>query len=133
MHYEVYAYRPAPRQFAVIFMDITERKRADEQIRLQSAALEATASGVVITDRQGTIQWANPAFCRLTGYTLDEAAGKNPRDLVRFEVHDRAYFQPLWETILSGKVWQGEIVNRRKDGSLYPGGDDDYPGSQRAG
>jgi PAS domain S-box-containing protein len=102
-----------------IHLDITERKKTEEQIALQSAALAATANGVVITDRDGAIEWANPAFLKLTGYTLQEAAGKNPRVLVRSGVHDRAYFQNLWETILAGQVWRGEIVNRRKDGSRY--------------
>ncbi|HEX9012389.1 MAG TPA: PAS domain S-box protein, partial [Anaerolineaceae bacterium] len=99
--------------------DITDRRRLDEQIHLQIAALEATANGVVITDRKGLIEWANPAFTALTGYSTDEAGGKNPSTLVRSGVHDRAFYQNMWGTILAGKVWRGEIVNRRKDGSLY--------------
>ncbi len=101
-----------------IMVDITERKRTEGQIRLQAAALEAAANGIVITDRSGTIRWVNPAFTRLTGYPAEEAVGRTPR-LLRSGRHDQAFYRNLWETVLSGRVWQGETVNRRKDGSLY--------------
>ncbi|KAB2958548.1 MAG: PAS domain S-box protein [Candidatus Methylomirabilis oxygeniifera] len=101
-----------------IMVDITERKRTEGQIRLQAAALEAAANGIVITDRNGTIRWVNPAFTRLTGYPVEEAVGQTPR-LLRSGRHDQAFYRNLWETVLSGRVWQGETVNRRKDGSLY--------------
>ena len=99
--------------------DITERTRAQEQLRLQSAALNAAANAIVITDRAGVVQWSNPAFSELTGYTGAEAVGKNPRDLVKSEQHTQAFYKNLWDTILSGQVWRGEMVNRRKDHSLY--------------
>jgi PAS domain S-box-containing protein len=99
--------------------DITNRVAAQEQLQTQGAALNAAANGIVITDVHGTIQWVNPAFTTLTGYTLEEAVGKNPRDLVKSGVHGNLLYQDLWETILSGAVWQGEMVNRRKDGRLY--------------
>jgi PAS domain S-box-containing protein len=102
-----------------LIRDITERKGADGRAYLQSAALNAAANAILITDRAGLIQWANPAFSDLTGYVLDEVVGKNPRELVKSNQHDRAFFQTLWETILSGHVWRGEMINRRKDGSLY--------------
>ncbi|MBI4886940.1 MAG: PAS domain S-box protein [Acidobacteria bacterium] len=101
------------------FQDITERRMADHLRRLQSAALNAAAEAVVITDRAGTIEWVNPAFATLTGYTAQEAFGKNPRDLVRSGKHDRGFYEGLWQTILAGGVWRGEMINRRKDGSLY--------------
>ncbi|HWR20603.1 MAG TPA: PAS domain S-box protein, partial [Verrucomicrobiae bacterium] len=101
-----------------IMVDITERKQAEARIRLQAAALEAAANGIIITDRNGTIVWVNPAFTRLTGYTAEEAGGRTPR-LLRSGRHDQAFYRNLWETILSGRVWQGETVNRRRDGSLY--------------
>jgi PAS domain S-box-containing protein len=100
--------------------DITERKRAVEWLSLQSAALEAAANAIVITDPAGTILWANAAFAATTGYARDEMRGRNPRDLVRSGQQDDAFYRAMWETIRSGEVWQGEIVNRRKDGSLYP-------------
>jgi len=117
--FEVFAYCPAPNQFAVIFSDVTERKHAEQQLRLQGAALEAAANGIIITDRAGTIEWANPAFTTLTGYALDEVIGRNPRDLIRSGQQPREFYRNLWDTILGGQVWNGEIVNRRKDGRLY--------------
>ena len=97
--------------------DITSRREAEKHLRLQGAALEAAANAIVITDRNGTIEWANPAFTTLSGWSLAEAAGKNPRDLVKSGEHDAAFYGQMWEIILAGKVWRGEIVNRRKDGA----------------
>ena len=102
-----------------IVRDVTERKRAEAALRVESAALNAAANAVVITDREGHIEWVNPAFETLTGYSAEEALGKNPRELVKSGQHDRAFYAGLWDTILAGRVWRGEIVNRRKDGSLY--------------
>ncbi|HUE89352.1 MAG TPA: PAS domain S-box protein [Vicinamibacterales bacterium] len=99
--------------------DITERTRAQEELRLQGAALNASANAIVITDREGLIHWSNPAFSELTGYTAAEATGRNPRDLVKSDQHDQAFYKNLWDTIQSGQVWRGEMTNRRKDGSLY--------------
>jgi two-component system cell cycle sensor histidine kinase/response regulator CckA len=99
--------------------DVTERHQAETQVRLQSAALNAAANAMVITDRAGLIEWVNPAFCELTGYTDAEAVGRNPRDLVKSDQHDQPFNENLWATILRGEVWRGEIINRRKDGSLY--------------
>ncbi|MFI5337215.1 MAG: PAS domain S-box protein, partial [Opitutales bacterium] len=102
-----------------ISMDITERLKTEESLRLQSSALNAAANAMVITDRTGCIEWVNPAFSALTGYTAAEAIGRNPRDLVRSGRHDAEFFRDLWETILAGRIWRGLIVNRRKDGTLY--------------
>lgn len=95
------------------------RREAEAQLRLQSAALAAAANAIVITDRAGIIQWVNPAFTRLTGYELAEAVGRNPRDLVKSDQQDPAVYADLWQTIMAGQSWQGEMVNRRKDRSLY--------------
>jgi PAS domain S-box-containing protein len=65
------------------------------------------------------LQWVNPAFTALTGYTPEEAIGKNPRQLVKSGKHDRMFYKTMWEPILAGQVWRGETINRRKDGSLY--------------
>ncbi len=102
-----------------IARDITDRKQAERQLRLITTALEATANGVVITDPTGATLWVNPAFTTLTGYTSAEALGKNPRDLVKSGQHSREFYRALWQTIASGRPWQGEMINRRKDGSLY--------------
>ncbi len=99
--------------------NITERRQAEEALRLQSSALNAVATTIVITDHDGTIEWVNPAFAALTGYTSEEAIGKNPRDLMRSGRHDSAFYKHLWDTVLAGNVWHGEIINRRKDGSEY--------------
>jgi PAS domain S-box-containing protein len=101
-----------------IVRDITEHKEAEERLRLQATALEAAANAIVITDARGAIQWVNPAFTRLTGYSAAEALGQNPR-VLNSGRHDRAFFTNLWQTVTSGHVWQGEVTNKRKDGSLY--------------
>lgn len=99
--------------------DITERKRAEELLRRQSGALQAAANAIVITDHEGIIQWVNPAFSRISGYAESEAVGRNPRDLMKSGAQDADFYRGLWTTITSGRVWQGEIINRRKDGTTY--------------
>jgi PAS domain S-box-containing protein len=118
-HFSVSAFSTGKGKFAAVFEDISELKRADEQIRLQSAALEASANAVLITDRNGIIEFINPAFSKLTGYSETEAIGKNPRDLVKSDKHDSMFYKNIWDRILSGSTWHGDIINRRKDGSLY--------------
>ncbi len=102
----------------LLLREITDRKQADERLRLQAVALEAAANGILITDREGRIQWANPALTRMTGYPAQEILGATTR-LLRSGVHDAVFYRELWDTILSGRVWRGELTNRRKDGSLY--------------
>ncbi len=102
-----------------IMRDISERKNAEGVLRLEGAALKAAANSIVITDRDGVIEWANPAFTTFTGYPLDEAIGRKPGELLKSGTHDHAFYRTMWETILAGRVWHGEIVNRRKDGRLY--------------
>ena len=98
--------------------EITARRRAEEQFLLQSSALEAAANGIVITDRTGRIVWVNPAYTRLTGYTVTEAIGQFTR-VLKSGQHPPAFYRDMWRTILAGKVWRGELVNKRKDGTLY--------------
>ncbi len=105
----------------IVMHDITEIRRTSEQLRLQSIALEAAASAIAILDRNGVFVWVNPAFTRLTGYAMDELKDQTPR-LLKSGKHDHAYYQALWQTVLAGQVWQGETINRRKDGSLYTEG-----------
>ena len=102
-----------------ISRDITEQRQTENLIHLQSAALEAAANAIVITDCQGLITWANPAFTQLTGYNLEEALGKKPGELLSSGQHNRAFYTRLWATILAGEVWQGEMVNRTKSGRIY--------------
>lgn len=102
----------------LILNDITEQKKADAQVLLQVVALEAVQNGIVITNDQGEIQWANPAFSNLTGYTLAEVLGKKP-SLLKSGQMPPEFYQEMWSTITAGKFWRGELINRRKDGTLY--------------
>jgi len=90
------------------------------ELLIQSAALEAAANAILVTDAKGLILWVNRAFTALTGYTAEEVRGKTPR-VLKSGIQDRAFYANLWETILSGKTWRGEFINRRKDGSLFHG------------
>ena len=101
-----------------IFRDITRRKEREEQLRLQAAALQSAANAIVITDLEGRITWINPAFTGLTGYTSEEAIGKN-MSILKSDTHNEGFYRDLWETIFSGLVWHGETQNRHKNGSLY--------------
>ncbi|HLA77893.1 MAG TPA: histidine kinase N-terminal 7TM domain-containing protein [Vicinamibacteria bacterium] len=102
----------------LLLREITDRKQADQRLRLQAVALEAAANGILITDREGKIQWVNPAFTRMTGYPADEVLGSTT-GLLKSGAHDVVFYRDLWNTILAGQVWRGEVTNRRKDGSLY--------------
>ncbi|GJQ57242.1 MAG: hypothetical protein SCALA701_00430 [Candidatus Scalindua sp.] len=101
-----------------IFRDITERKRANEQIHKLSHAIDHSTSVVVITDIRGNIEYVNPKFTELTSFTRDEAIGKNPRVLKTPNTPPELY-RELWKTILSGNEWRGEFCNRKKGGDLY--------------
>lgn len=90
------------------------------QLRLQTTALESAANTIFVTDRKGCIIWINPAFAGLNGYTSEEVLGQNPR-ILNSGLHNNRFYQQLWQTILGGQVWEGQINNRRKDGTLYTG------------
>jgi len=98
--------------------DLAVRGRSAQQLQLQVAALNAAGTSILITGRQGTILWCNPAFTELTGYTAAEAIGQNPR-ILKSGKHDAAFYQHLWRRILAGRIWHGEIINKRRDGNLY--------------
>ena len=102
----------------VNYRDITSRKMAEEAMRLWVAAIQSAANAVVITDREANIQFVNAAFTTLTGYSVDEVIGRNPRILNSGKQRELFYRQ-LWKTISAGKPWHGQLVNKRKDGSLY--------------
>ena len=108
-----------PLSLSGIVQDITERKRAEEALLIRGAAMDNAANAIVITDTRGTIIYTNPAFEKLTGYLSHEAVGKNPRELVKSGAQDDDFYRDMWEEILNGRVWHGEIKNRRKDGSVY--------------
>ncbi|MFZ3266314.1 MAG: EAL domain-containing protein [Terriglobales bacterium] len=96
----------------------SELSEANKVLILQTAALEAAANTIVITDYDGKIVWVNRAFTAMTGYSKEEVLGKNLR-LLKSGQQPESYYAKLWSTISSGKVWQGELVNRRKDGTTY--------------
>jgi len=98
--------------------DITEQKTVEDQLSLQSNALEAAANGIVVCDKDGTIIWANTAFASLTGYSLKEVLGKKT-NILKSGVHDDNFYAYLWGKITAGETWRGEIVNKRKDGTNY--------------
>ena len=119
------AYRLGQRGFMVILQDVTARERAEQQrrktedhMRKLSGALEQAAESVMITDENRIIEYVNPAFEILTGYTKEEAIGREPYFL-RSGEHGESVFQNLWQTISDGCVFRGVLVNRRKDGSVY--------------
>ena len=98
--------------------DITERKQAEEGVRMLSRAVEQSPASIIITDKAGGIEYVNPKFCEVTGYTAEEAIGKNPRILKSGETPPEGY-KKIWETISSGKEWRGEFHNKKKNGELY--------------
>ncbi len=95
-----------------------ERRNAEQAVRRLSMVVEQAADSVFITDPQGKIQYVNPAFERLTGFTAEEAIGASPT-LIKSGHHDEVFFRNLWDTILAGGVFQETLVNRRKDGALF--------------
>jgi PAS domain S-box-containing protein len=98
--------------------DITGWKKDQTQLRQLSRAVEQSASSIVITDLEGNIEYVNPKFARLTGYSIEETIGKNPR-ILKSGVTPPEEYRQLWETIKSGGEWRGEFHNRKKNGELY--------------
>ena len=101
-----------------ITRDITQRKQAEVDLERLKVAIEHAGEVIVITDAQGDIQYANPAFSRVTGYSVEEALRKNPRILKSGE-HEDAFYEAMWETITNGRTWTGRVINKKKDGTLY--------------
>lgn len=98
--------------------ELEKRKQAEEALRIFSRAIEYNPNSIVITDAEGNIQNINPKFSELTGYSLPEAKGENPRILKSGE-HPPEFYKNLWGTITSGQPWHGEFHNKKKDGELY--------------
>ncbi|MCA9757809.1 MAG: response regulator [Candidatus Eisenbacteria bacterium] len=123
IHYEFF-WRPIVQSDGTIagvtafICDVSEVRKTLSRFSIQKAALESATSSVVITNANGTIEWVNPAFCQITGYSNDEVVGQNPRILKSGKLSDEVYAE-MWRTISSGGTWRGELINRRKDGSLY--------------
>ncbi len=106
------------RGIQVFLRDISQRKRSEESLRELSQAMEQSPVNVVITDREGNIEYVNRRFIQVTGYTSAEVLGKNPRILKSGHTSDEEY-RALWQTITAGGDWCGEFLNKAKDGSLF--------------
>ena len=102
----------------VTFIDITERTEANKKLLTLSRAVENSPASVVITDPSGTIEYVNPKFTQVTGYTAQEAIGQNPRILKSGDFSAK-FYEKLWQTLLAGHVWQGEFHNKKKNGESY--------------
>lgn len=98
--------------------DITDRKRAEASVTLLASAVEQAGEQVVVTDAHLKIQYVNPAFERVTGYTREEVMGLNPR-LLKSGQHDEAFYKDMWDTLAKGEPWTGHIINKKKDGSFF--------------
>ncbi|HWD21180.1 MAG TPA: PAS domain S-box protein [Verrucomicrobiae bacterium] len=98
--------------------DITVRKKAEAELRKLSRAVEQSPASVIITDAAGVIEYVNPKFCEATGYRAEEAVGRNPR-LLKSGAHAASFYTDMWRILRRGDVWQGEICNRKKDGTNF--------------
>ena len=107
-----------PQWFIAVIEDITNRKQAEDKVRELSHAMENSPVMVVITDLRGSITYVNRKFCEVTGYSVEESIGRNPRFLKSGESSPEMY-QELWASITRGETWRGEFHNRKKNGELY--------------
>ncbi len=99
-------------------IDITEKKESEKKVLQLSRGVEQSPEMVIITDVEGKIEYVNPKVCEITGYTKEELIGKNP-SIFKSEQTPKEVYKELWETILEGKVWKGELLNKRKYGGLF--------------
>ena len=116
--YDVSLYSPQKGYVLSMFDDITARKLAENQLQKLSVAVEQSPAIVVITDPAGNIEYVNPMFAKVTGYSAEEAIGQNPR-ILKSGLMSQTVYEELWKTILSGDVWYGELQNKKKNGELY--------------
>ncbi len=108
----------APTPVIASVEDISAMRDKDASLRLLWAAVEQSPASIVITDLQGVIEYVNPHFSILTGYTPEEARGETPR-LLKSDAHPDAFYREMWETLVAGEIWRGELCNRKKNGELY--------------
>jgi len=104
---------------ALVRQRLESRLWLESRLRLFEAALNSAANGIMITDVNATIEWANPAFTKMTGIALAEAVGRKANEVLNSGKQDAEFYRRMWETILDGRIWSGELINRRRDGSLY--------------
>ncbi|MDH5510055.1 MAG: ATP-binding protein [Nitrospinota bacterium] len=101
-------------------LSVTEAtyKRSEEELHRLTAAVEQAGDSIMITDPEGNIQYVNPAFVKITGFTRTEVLGKKP-SIVKSGKHNARFYKKMWNTIKAGKVWSGHFINRKKNGALY--------------
>ncbi len=116
-HYEASLLPLLDHQIIVFIRDITTRKTAEAERDRLVTAIEQAAESITITDTSGTIQYVNPAFERITGFSRAEAIGRNPR-MLKSDQHDASFYAEMWSTLENGHVWRGQFVDKKKDGSL---------------
>ena len=115
-----FSLRPLINVMAEREVELVHRQEIEKQLRIQTTAVETAANGIIITDKAGKILWANQAFAKMSGFSVEEVLGKSPSILNSGE-HKSDFYKRLWDTLLAGGVWHGEMINRRKDGQLYVG------------
>ncbi|MDY6915791.1 MAG: PAS domain S-box protein, partial [Candidatus Cloacimonadota bacterium] len=104
--------------FTEFSRDISQIKQKEIELRKMHEAVEQSASSIIITDKDGKIEYVNPRFCEIAGYTKEEVLGKNP-SILKSGYHSEDFYKNLWETIISGKIWKGELKNKKKNGNYY--------------
>ncbi|MDX9769832.1 MAG: PAS domain S-box protein [Tenuifilaceae bacterium] len=117
-YYSVNAFSPHKGMFATIVSDVTQRKLAEMEVKKLSYGIEQSPVMVIITDTEGLIEYVNPKFSEITGYTSDEVLGKTPR-ILKSGRQSEHFYKLLWDTIKSGEIWKGEMLNRKKSGETY--------------
>ncbi len=103
---------------AILSIDITERRIKDQELRMLRRGIEQAPVSIVITDEKGDIEYVNPYFCNMTGYSETEAVGENPR-ILKSGLHEPVFYERLWETISGGKTWTDEMCSKNKNGDFY--------------
>lgn len=111
--------RSNSRHIVVYVRDITSRRHIENRLRLASQIFESALDGILVTDAEGVIQFANPAFLQTTGYRLEEILGVTPR-ILKSGVHDESFYKEMWDALNRTGQWSGEIWNKRKNGDIYP-------------
>ncbi len=117
-HLDIWAFSPQAGQVALVMNDVTDRIVAEHKLRYLSQAVEQSPVSIIITDLDGNIEYVNPRFTKVTGYTIEEARGRNP-SIVKSGHTSPDEYAELWRTIRAGGMWTGEFRNKKKDGSLY--------------
>jgi len=107
------------RQIVHAARDMTQQKKAERELRLAGKVMDTVSNAIMVCDGKGNIQLVNPAFVRITGYQREEVIGKNPR-ILQSGQQSSGFYKQMWDSMLEDGCWEGEIWNRRKNGTIYP-------------